>query len=218
MWRRLKQPEVAPTGKTLVVIIFYMRTLIWTLVISIFLFSCGSEKTEDRPVYNFHKFLRRLAVLKLPFEFRPQMVEGNELIPVEPKDTAFLKSELAFYYGLLSDTTNFYGIITIAPADDYIPVLTTFDKNGKFIESRDLIVRGCADDACIKYCSSTTIIKNDYSIFSVDSIIAAECDSLNEEISGTDSLFRNFFYGHINANGKIEIGEEKMDTQKNNNH
>ena len=185
----------------------------------LFLSCCNSteNKTVDNKSteYTFQDFLHKFKTLNLPFKFRPQDLNQENLQSIDLIDTLYTKDQLSIYYGMLADTTNFYSIITLLPGDDFVPILTTYDKKGNIIDSKSILVNGCGGGPCIDYCSSTSIIETDFNIFCADTIIGPTCDDKDNAIAGTDSIFTTFFKGKININGKIDLGvETSMNTKK----
>lgn len=169
--------------------------------------SCNStaKKTNE---YSFRNFIQKLKIIDLPFKHRPENIIEGTLKMVDLVDTIFTKDQLSIYYGLLADTSNFFSVITLLPGDEYVPILTTYDKQGNLIDSKSILVNGCGGGPCIDYCSSTSIIEKDFTIFCVDTIIGPTCDSLDNRILGTDSIYTTFFKGKITKSGKIEFENE----------
>jgi hypothetical protein len=179
-----------------------------------FLSSCNSTETQtvDNKTneYTFRDFLHKFKTLNLPFKYRPQDLQEENLKSIDLIDTLYTKDQLAIYYGVLSDTTNFYGIITLLPGDEFVPILTTYDKKGNIIDSKSILVNGCGGGPCIDYCSSTSIIEKDFNIFCTDTVIGPTCDDKDNAIIGTDSIYTSFFKGKIKTNGTIDLGVETI--------
>ncbi|MBC7863064.1 MAG: hypothetical protein IAF38_08815 [Bacteroidia bacterium] len=191
---------------------FAKHAFCFLLAMVLLLISCSTEKTQSEIA--FHQYKQKFRILNLPFKFRPSDLGEASLKTIDTKDTLFAKNPLSIYYGMLADTTNFYGIVTLLPADDFIAVLSTYDKQGNFIDSKPLAVRGCSGEPCINYCSSTSIIQKDFSIFAIDSTFSGECDSLSNPVPGKNSLACLFWHGKIKPGGKIDIGAEEMKEEK----
>ena len=70
-----------------------------------------------------------------------------------------------YFYGILPDTTNFYGVLEYLPAGNGIPFLNTYDKNGNEITRKSII-----DCNCLKYvgieifCDEYVIINKDLTL------------------------------------------------------
>ena len=152
--------------------------------------------------------MNKFKVLNLPFKFRAQDLQAENLKSIDLVDTLYTKDQLSIYYGILSDTTNFYSIITLLPGDDFVPTLTTYDKKGNIIDSKTILVNGCGGGPCIDYCSSTSIIEKDFNIYCSDTIIGPTCDEKDNAIAQTDSIFTTFIKGKINTNGIINLSAE----------
>jgi hypothetical protein len=160
--------------------------------------------------YSFRDFLQKFKILKLPFIIRPKDLIDEDLRTIDQIDTIFTKEELAIYFGILEDTTNYFHLITLYPGDNYVPFLTIYNKNGALIDSRHIMGRGCAGGPCIDYYSTTSIIDKKLNILSIDSLISSECDNEYNTISGTTSLSTTYIKGKILSNGKIILGKDSL--------
>jgi hypothetical protein len=185
----------------------------------LFLSSCNSTENEivesKLKEYTFRDFLNKFKIQNLPFKYRALDLQDEKLKSIDLVDTIYTKDQLSIYYGILSDTTNFFSIITLLPGDDFVPILTTYDKKGNMIDTKTILVNGCVGGPCINYCSSTSIIEKDLNIFCSDTVIGTTCDENDNAISQTDSITVSFIKGKINANGKIDLSEEtRVKTKK----
>lgn len=186
----------------------HLHLSIIILTVILFFSSCNSNN-EKGVKYSFRDFIHKLNIIDLPFKHRPENIIEGTLKRIDLVDTIFTKDQLSMYYGLLTDTSKFFSVITFLPGDEYVPVLTTYDKLGNIIDSKSILVNGCGGGPCIDYCSSTSIIEKDFSIFCSDTIIGPTCDSLDNRIAGTDSIYTSYFKGKITNTGKIEFEDEK---------
>jgi|GEM_PF-2958875 len=182
------------------------------LNILIILFSSCTEITKDEDK-DFKRFIKKFKIIQLPIRLDIDKLDNNNLEKYEPNDSIYINDPLSSYFGILKDTTVFYSIITLLPGDNFVPILTTFDKRGKQIDSKPLIVRGCPGGPCINYYSSITTIENNLRIICIDTIIGPTCIN-DEPILGTDSIFVNTISGKISSVGHIELNEEYLQKAK----
>jgi hypothetical protein len=149
--------------------------LIFLLLILITI-SCSPEKKTFEN-HEFNRFKRKFPSLDLPLYLRLDELHDAtlDLYDRNSSDTIYSKSYVGIY-GMLPDTTNYFGLITITNQG---PVLTTYTKDGVFIDSVSLVVEDCPADRCIISWTETCVIFKDLKIFCVDSISSGESDSLN---------------------------------------
>jgi hypothetical protein len=155
---------------------------------------------------DFREFLKKFKVLSLPLTIKTLEIVVDSSRKLNTKDNIFIKSEYPneiYAYGILPDTLNSFKIIWLQPAEEEVPVLTTFTKNGKKINEEYLGVGGCGSDCCFT-CKEFITINHDLSIFSADSIKSCECDSTGPKENTTKKYIR-YKTGKILKSGKIDI-------------
>jgi hypothetical protein len=187
-----------------------MRKVLLLLIIIISILACNDEPKEAMQTpESFRHFITKFKLLSFPIILRPH-TETFELNTFDDKseDTLYVK-DFTQLYGMLPDTNNYYALITMVPADDLVPVLTTYSKDGKIIGSTCLIVNGCGGGPGLDYCSSTGMISKNLSIYCADTLKTVEVDSTNEPIPNTSQYYRTFFEGQINSKGEINMTEAK---------
>lgn len=157
----------------------------------------------------FVSFTNRYAMASLPLSFK-----GCDQQPLQFKAT-----DLGTYHrflsedaGLLSYCTfkangNYIAVITLAEADCLVPVLSTYTKDGKKIDEKEISIGSCGPD-CDFTCSEYMIINSDYSIYTSDTITYRQCDSLNEPIRATREHYVLYRTGRLLPTGKIELTKE----------
>jgi len=89
-------------------------------------------------------------------------------------------------YGRLFFNEHFYSLINLVPADDIVPELVTYDKNGDKIDSW-YFFRNPGTEPGFRSREYITI-NADQSIVFVDSTLTWDSDSLMNEIPGTEKL------------------------------
>ena len=99
---------------------------------------------------------------------------------------------------------DYYAVIRLGLADCVLPDLITYDKNGKVIDDKSLGIGYCGVGPGFD-CEEFTIIKNDFTIYSADTMSTFEVDSLGEEIKGTRKYSVMYKKGRLLSSGKIEL-------------
>jgi len=169
----------------------------------------------------FKLFIKKLKLLSLPLSIRSTLaISSTELysskstkINKDSYDALFVKdigaNSCNLCYGMLPDTSIFYSIILFYNADDLVPVLITFTKDGEKIAEVGLILHGCGAECGLDYCSSTGVIENDLSIYCADSINYAPCNDNNDKDESKREHYVDYKEGKINPDGSIQVSEEK---------
>lgn len=190
-----------------------MRSLSLTLLITCALASCSPTQDQkgrvsklevaDKAIYFKEVFIRKFKPIDLPLTMRP--LERGERPKTNPEsaDTLFFKNGVtyAICYGMLPDTTKYYGLIWQGIADFDPPYLTTYTKQGDIIDEAELFVGQCGGLDCGWMCSETIKMDEQYKIVSVDTVTTFDCDSLK------GNLKKSVFYksGYVNDKGIITM-------------
>jgi len=184
--------------------------VLWLIVA---LFGCTSNSSNGglTPPSKFKLFIGKFKMLALPVEIRAGRFNERDSRELDSADNTFIKYKdpgKLYAYGMLPDTAESYKIIWLQPADDYIPILTTFTKTGKKISQEYIGIGQCGPDCCYS-CTEYMIIKKDLSIYTVDSIKSCECDSTGPK-ENTMSKTMLYKTGRILSGGKIKLSEVKQ--------
>ncbi|MFH0893969.1 MAG: hypothetical protein V2A54_05995 [Bacteroidota bacterium] len=192
------------------------RHIIFFVLFTLGLFSCSTyrEKSKDTADVPFSEFLKKFKLLQLPLTFRQNQTIEKGLPEYNENsiDTLFVKNygKQSVYYGMLPDTSNYFGLIFIlAGVQNSPPVLKTYDKSGKQISEAFLHCGNCIAGLDIEWCSSTGIIKNDLTIYSVDTIKTIKHDNSLKAINGTEEYYMIYRNCKINPNGKTTVPAEQ---------
>ncbi len=183
-------------------------------------FSCANSNKSI--VYNpntiskttaFQKLLKRQGFVEIPSYNLAGLAEDKNLQPLisDESDSMFFKKDympMGKIYGVYKDTSQFFLFITFYAAENYIPAIETFDKNGNRISSEQLLVNGCGA-GCGYYCTMTAEISKDLSFIAKDSVLFYECDSLAKETPGTREHYVEYFTGKIDNTGRINREKTK---------
>ena len=201
-----------------------LRSFYLFLLVAIIFQACSTDTSKLQksnvtklvyPNHKFRTFLNKFKLLNLPFT----LILGETNLALERKlnanDNLFIKYKETgdiYAYGMLPDTMDTFKIIWLQPADDYIPILTTFTRSGKKINSEFIGVGGCGVDCCFS-CNEHITVKQDLSIFAVDSIKTCECDSSGPK-ENTTIKYIVYKKGRILVGGKIRMSNEQQKSIK----
>ena len=155
-----------------------MKYLFYLLMIFSLLTSCArkenknqsankiEEQKELSDIEKIRQLYNSLPEVRLPFcyqidsiNFDGKVTFGSYYIPTY----LFFEGFELQVIGKIKDTTNFFGFVYLYPGDVLVPVISTFDKNGKKIE-RNSIMGGGLFDGCYECPLSRTTIYKDLSI------------------------------------------------------
>jgi len=153
--------------------------------------------------------MKKFKFLSLPLTIKTLDITADSSQKLNSKDNVFIKSEYPdeiYAYGILPDTTDFYKIIWLQPAEIEVPVLTTFSKTGKKISEKYLGVGGCGSD-CGFSCAEFITIGKDLTIFSRDSIKSSDCDTDGNLKPNTIKKYIRFEMGSVLKSGKIKMSK-----------
>ena len=155
----------------------------------------------------FERFIKKFKPLTLPLTIKTLDIQSTAAYrPITEKDSIFINSGYpneTWAYGMLPDTSGTIQLVWLAPAEIYDPVLTTFTKGGQKISEQHLGVGGCGSDCCFT-CDEYIYIKNDRSIYSVDSIRSCTCDESGPK-KNTMKKYIRYKTGKIGEDGKISL-------------
>jgi hypothetical protein len=199
-----------------------MKPLTKFILIALTISSCSTTKDKsdavdkstisDKTKYFKEVFIKKFRPTDLPLTLRPAETGGR--IKTNPKsaDTLFFRDGVTYVtcYGMLPDTSKYYGVIWQAMADLDPPSLTTYTKQGDIIDETNLYVGKCGGIDCGWSCSETIKIDEHHKIFSIDTVMTWDCDSLR------GNLKKSIFYksGHVDDNGKIIMTVTKEESIK----
>jgi len=210
-----------------------VKCIIYKLFLALMLFTnCKQHPHEenegkinevDNYRSSFKAFLNKFKVIKLPYYFSDNNdnISGLNTLDEGSADTLFIKPEGGSCYcqGILPDTSKYYAVIVLFPADSYYPMLYTFSKAGKKISKEFLLVAGCGPGPEVVYCNSTTTIYKNNSIYSADSATLLDVDSTGAPIKNTEDSTVRFKKGYISKSGKVIIsGIENISLARRNQH
>ena len=175
------------------------------LLIVLFLISCSTNRqTNDSGKRDqFREFINRQNIIKLPIKI-DLYKDYDGLVKPQISDTSILHEKTQMWYlGLLEDTTRFYYVIPMYPGDDLCPLLYVFSKNGDLIGKSRLFIGNYGSDCGVSVFGYTKINK-DLSIFTQDSLVTYNCDSIGKENRDSLTICLKSQKMRVLSNGKIE--------------
>lgn len=177
--------------------------------------SNSKQPIKDREE-KFALFLKAFKQVSLPIvirgcEFNSLDTTMNKL-PFYNSDTLFVPfCEGLHPYFTFKTNGEYYAVIALGAADCMVPILTTYDKEGMEIDAKAVNIGDCGAGPGFS-CHEYMTIKNDFTLFTSDTISEWQVDSLSNNIPGTETKYVVYKTGRILSNGKIELsGEEKKD-------
>ncbi len=180
---------------------------IYYLSIAFLIVSCYSNNKKESLSNDFNLYKSNFKSSKLPL-----IIKGCEIFNqkhIEFKENKFtqFKGDASFAYKKIPSNGEFITLISFAGADCYIPIITTYQNDGKIIDSQSINIGNCGSD-CGYNCKEFMKINKDYSIYVSDTISSFDCDSIGNPIPGTLENYIIYKKGKINKNGKIDLSDE----------
>lgn len=193
-------------------------------LLSLFLITCSegnksklaSNQTEEKTELptnlpeskeHFQSFLDQLPKIDLPLRIKGCEISNEGLIEFnEDKPSPYVPNG-SYAVGQISTNGNYVSIITLAPAECLLPVITTYDPKGEKIDSKTIAIGYCGVGPCFE-CEEFMTLKEDYSIYTADTIKTSECDDDYNPIEGTESIEVVYIEGKLRENGEIELSEK----------
>src|ERR1039457_1302081 len=119
--------------------------------------------SENEPNCQFDSFKGNFTNSKLPIIIKGNRIESNKFVELSmEKFPLYLKGNVLAYCSFITNG-DYIGIVTLGEADDYIPILTTYDKAGNKIDEKTIFIGGGSD--CGYECEEFMTLRSDYSIY-----------------------------------------------------
>lgn len=188
---------------------------VFIILVSLSLLSCKRSESPARvPITaSFKTYITHFRPLDLPFTYTDSdttSIDNFYRINIHSTDTLFVKGDYlseVVCFGMLNDTSEFYTLVYLFPAASNYPVIATYSKNGEVIDQKDIITNICGADEGLAYCSSTSIINTDLTIFAADTLKYVVIDSLGQLTSKILQTIIHSRSGTISRDGKVTISE-----------
>jgi hypothetical protein len=98
-------------------------------------------------------------------------------------------------------------VIYLGLADCTLPYLITYTPKGEKIDEGFFGIGGCGAGPGFE-CEEFMTIRKDFTVYTSDTILSADVDSLGYNIKSTEEYFVLYKEGKILPNGKIELSAE----------
>jgi len=161
-----------------------MRISIIVILTLVAIWSCGKKTAssdKEARANAFQVLVSNLKPLKngYTYDMMRQDAEGCYL-PDHNADSLFYNPP----FPILGQITNgeIYALIHFEPGDDLYPVIRTFDKEGKLIDSGTIVFGNCAGWDCdFDECEEKFRIVNQNTIEDIITLVTTPCDSLGHK-------------------------------------
>jgi len=165
-------------------------------------------KTELPQVNDqFQSFLDKFPKIELPLKIKGCEADYKGLTKFNDENPSPYIHDYSFAVGQIKTNGNYVSVITLGVADCLLPVLTTYKLTGEKIDSKTIAIGYCGSGPCFE-CEEFMTIKEDFSIYTADTMKTSECDDDYEPIPGTESIEVIYKEGHLTEKGKIELSDE----------
>ena len=161
-----------------------------------------SNQTEGEKMLigkEFELFLDSFPNLELPIVIKGCEIDYSKFPSINDGNT--------YYVGKFKTNGSFFATITLGSADCMLPILTTYNYQGKIINSEMLAIGYCGSGPCFE-CEEYMTIKRDFSFYTSDTIASSLCDENYDPISGTETIKVVYKTGRISESGKINLSKE----------
>jgi len=164
----------------------------------IFLVSCQNpaDKTPD--------LLKKYKTTTLPIKMKGCFGNSHYLPLIHPDSLNAENEEGTVHYCTFKTNGDYYAAIDLGLADCALPILTTYDKDGKIIDRKSILIGHCGAGPGFS-CEEFAMISEDYTIYTSDTISIAEPDTMCEDMPGTTLTYVLYKKGKLLNSGKIEL-------------
>lgn len=180
-----------------------MRGMPFSLKMILLMLVSGCASTIPGENESFRDFVRRLPVAKKGFEYDISNQDLETSYVPRTGDTAFLPHPWPVL-GVLEDTSRFFQIIQLYPADDHTPLLFVFSKFGKLLGQGTVGDELCAGKDCRTDSCRSWI---QYSVWgTIESrvvLFTSECDSIGMKIPGTNKQLNKTSIWNVSGDGNV---------------
>lgn len=198
-----------------------MKLTVFLLAI-FFVVGCATDKQSDvktppinqtQPIDIVREYYNKAEKLQLPLMWDDFLNSNPNVLRLSTRDTiAFGEGMGALsILGAFPDTSKYFGFLLSYPADDVIPVLMTFDKDGKDVSFETEFNYGCGGSDCEYICDYTDfVIEKNLSFHSTTKSRIKVCEDNTDNM---DTTIVEYFviekHGKILPNGKVVLNKEQ---------
>jgi len=153
-----------------------MKTIL--LFTCLLFLSCQAEnKKPATPAIDeqFQTFLNQFPKKDLPLEIVGCAIAFKTLSELKKEISLPYEKNLYYVYSVIPSKGDYISTITLAAADCFIPILTTYKLSGEKIDSKAIATNNCNDGPCSD-CKQTVVIDKDSSIKIINYFNYFDCD------------------------------------------
>jgi hypothetical protein len=182
-------------------------------IILLFGCSCSTQTNDKINTTSNHdsvstivwKKINKLRDIDFPYIFSYYNQNDSSLTKINNDLSGFFGADEKFFIGkkVLKDSTII--ILTGMPRDLIVPVINIFNKNGRKIYSKEILIGSCGFD-CGSKCDEYLIMKNEKEFIVVDSFYVNHCNDEGDIIPNTYKEYTISMNGFIKPD-KIEFSE-----------
>lgn len=158
--------------------------------------------TEDE----FLRYLKNFKELTLPVTIKGCYIDVGPYKELDRAEFPHYAEDYARAFGRVPANGDHIAVLTLGAADCYLPTLTSYRPDGRFIGSKVIAIGGCGA-GCGFTCEEFMVLNKDLSFYTSDTISTYTCDSLGYEIPGTYEHYVVAMSGRLLTNGTIEATE-----------
>jgi hypothetical protein len=184
--------------------------------------SCQSENKKDKklttesqetiskiPKVNdqFQEFIDQFPEVKLPIKINACEDDFQNLKELDKKISSPYEKESYYIFGKIKTNGTYIATITLAQAECYLPIITTYKLTGEKIDSESLAIGLCGPDPCFE-CEELMEIDIDLNILVTYNSRYFNCNENGIEIEGIEKKEIIYKKGKLTKNGVIELTNE----------
>jgi hypothetical protein len=193
-------------------------------ILTIFLMSCSqvdnyksdgetanrtsqSDTAHTQANHQFQSFLDKFPKVELPIKIKGCEVDYKKFTLFNDENPSPYIQGYSYAVGQIKTNGNYVSVITLGAADCMLPVITTYKRTGEKIDSKTIAIGYCGDGPCFE-CQEFMSLKEDFTLYTADTMKSSECDEDYNAIAGTESIEVIYKEGRLTEKGEIELSEE----------
>lgn len=190
-----------------------LRGTFFLILLALFFWSsCSESKVHHSELSkSVSDFLKQLKQKELPIVIKGCKSESLDVTEYSTDKFVWLDTadaRLGMYpYCTFSSNGDYVSVIYLGLAACTLPYLITYTPDGKKIDEGFLGIGGCGAGPGFE-CEEYMTIRQDYSVYTSDTIISADVDSLGHNIKSSEKHYVVYKEGKILPNGKVQVSEE----------
>lgn len=169
-----------------------------------------SDSSRQHGSEDFQTFLNTFPLLELPLQLsgcEPKHADLPEINEENP--SSFFQDYYGYVVGRIEFNGSYVAVVTLARAECYLPVLTTYTLEGEIIDSKTIACGSCSHGRECYVCVETAILYDDFTIYTADTHTYSDCDENYNSIPGTEEIEVIYREGRLTETGIIELSDEK---------